>query len=71
MVKVCQVIGKCLIIGNNVLYVNNKIKCRFEFNLYYYCFWVESEKCFVRLCVLVKGMCIIDKKGIDFVLIEM
>lgn len=58
-------------IGNNCFYVLNVIKCCFLLNLYFYCFWVESEKCFVILCVFVKGMCVIDKKGIDIVLVEL
>jgi large subunit ribosomal protein L28 len=33
-------------------------------------FWVESEKRFVRLRVSAKGMRIIDKRGIDAVLVD-
>lgn len=57
--------------GNNVLYVNNKICCCFLFNLYECCFWVVSENCWVKFCVFVYVLCIIDKNGIDFVLVEL
>lgn len=58
-------------IGNNRFYVLNAIKRRFLSNLYFYRFWVESEKRFVILRVFVKGMRVIDKKGIDIVLVEL
>jgi large subunit ribosomal protein L28 len=34
-------------------------------------FWIESEKRFIKFRVCVKGMRIIDKKGIDQVLIDL
>lgn len=71
MSKVCQVTGKRPIVGNNVSHANNRTKRRFEPNLHYHRFWVESEKRFVRLRVSSKGMRVIDKVGIDQVLAEM
>lgn len=71
MSKICQVTGKRPIVGNNVSHANNKTKRRFEPNLHYHRFWVESEKRFVRLRVSSKGMRVIDKVGIDQVLAEM
>ena len=68
MSKVCQVTGKRPIVGNNVSHANNKTKRRFEPNLHYHRFWVESENRWVRLRVSSKGMRIIDKNGIDSVL---
>ncbi len=68
MSKVCQVTGKRPVTGNRVSHSNIKTKRRFEPNLHYHRFWVESEKRFVRLRVSSKGMRIIDKKGIDSVL---
>ena len=56
--------------GHNVSHSNIKTKRRFEPNLHYHRFWVESEKRFVRLRVSSKGMRIIDKKGIDSVLAD-
>ena len=70
MSKVCQVTGKRPVTGNNVSHSNIKTKRRFEPNLHYHRFWVESEKRFVRLRVSSKGMRIIDKVGIDKVLTD-
>ena len=70
MSKVCQVTGKRPVTGNRVSHSNIKTKRRFEPNLHYHRFWVESEKRFVRLRVSSKGMRIIDKKGIDSVLAD-
>jgi len=53
-----------------VSHSNIKTKRRFEPNLHYHRFWVESEKRFVRLRVSSKGMRIIDKKGIESVLAD-
>ena len=71
MSKVCQVTGKRPIVGINVSYANNKTKRRFEPNLHYHRFWVESEKRFVRLRVTSKGMRVIDKVGIAQVLADL
>lgn len=68
MSKVCQVTGKRPVVGNHVSHSNIKTKRRFEPNLHYHRFWVESEKRFVRLRVSAKGMRVIDKLGIDSVL---
>ena len=70
MSKVCQVTLKRPVTGNNVSHSNIKTKRRFEPNLHYHRFWVESEKRFVRLRVSAKGMRIIDKLGIDSVLAD-
>lgn len=70
MSKVCQVTGKRPVSGNNVSHSNTKTKRRFLPNLQSHRFWVETEKRFVRLRVSTKGMRIIDKKGIDAILIE-
>ncbi len=71
MARVCQVTGKRRVTGNNVSHANNKTKRRFLPNLHWHRFWVESEERFVRLRVSTKGMRIIDKKGIDTILVEM
>ncbi len=71
MSRVCQVTGKRPVTGNNVSHANNRTKRRFLPNLQSHRFWIESEKRFVKLRVSAKGMRIIDKKGIDQVLIEM
>ncbi|MGA7979510.1 MAG: 50S ribosomal protein L28 [Chromatiaceae bacterium] len=71
MSKVCQVTGKRPVTGCNVSHAHNKTKRRFLPNLHYHRFWVESEKRWVRLRVSTSGMRIIDKKGIDAVLVDL
>jgi|TARA_Y200000002_G_scaffold26611_1_gene20026 large subunit ribosomal protein L28 len=57
--------------GNNVSHAKNRTRRRFEPNLHTHRFWVEEEKKFVKLRVSTKGMRIIDKKGIDQVLVDL
>jgi large subunit ribosomal protein L28 len=71
MSRVCQVTGKRPITGNNVSHANNKTRRRFLPNLHTHRFWVESERRFVKLRVSSQGMRIIDKKGIDVILVEL
>ncbi|MGI9325287.1 MAG: 50S ribosomal protein L28 [Pseudomonadales bacterium] len=71
MSQVCQVTGKRPMSGNNVSHARNRTRRRFLPNLHHHRFWVESEQRFVRLRVSAKGMRIIDKKGIDAVLVEL
>ncbi|MGB0664918.1 MAG: 50S ribosomal protein L28 [Pontibacterium sp.] len=70
MAKVCMVTGKRPVTGNNVSHSQRKTRRRFLPNLHWHRFWVESENKFVRLRVSSKGMRIIDKKGIDAVLVD-
>ncbi|PKM11786.1 MAG: 50S ribosomal protein L28 [Gammaproteobacteria bacterium HGW-Gammaproteobacteria-3] len=70
MSRVCQVTGKRPVTGNNVSHAHNKTRRRFNPNLHFHRFWVESENRWVRLRVSAKGMRIIDKKGIDAVLAD-
>lgn len=71
MFRVCQVTGKRPVSGNNRSHAMNATKRRFLPNLQSHRFWVESEKRFVTLRVSVKGMRIIDKKGIETVLADL
>lgn len=71
MSKVCQVTGKRPIVGHNVSHSNIKTKRRFEPNLHYHRFWLESEKRFVRLRVSSKGMRVIDKLGVEAVVADL
>ncbi|MDC3803485.1 50S ribosomal protein L28 [Pseudomonas aeruginosa] len=71
MSRVCQVTGKGPVTGNNISHAHNKTRRRFLPNLQHHCFWVESEKRFVRLRVSAKGMRIIDKRGIEAVLADL
>ena len=65
-----MVTGKRPVTGNNVSHAQNKTRRRFLPNLHWHRFWVESENRFVRMRVTSKGMRIIDKKGIDLVLVD-
>ncbi|HEY3048155.1 MAG TPA: 50S ribosomal protein L28 [Polaromonas sp.] len=71
MARVCQVTGKGPMVGNNVSHANNKTKRRFMPNLQYRRFWVESENRWVRLRITSAGLRLIDKKGIDAVLVDL
>ena len=71
MSRVCQVTGKRPMAGNNVSHAKNRTRRGFEPNLHTHRFWVEEEKKFVKLRVSTKGMRIIDKKGIDQVLVDL
>lgn len=71
MSRVCQITGKRPITGNNVSHANNKTKRRFLPNLQAKRFWLENEGRFVKLRVSMKGLRIIDKKGIDQVVADL
>ena len=71
MARVCQVTGKGPMVGNKVSHANNKTKRRFLPNLQYRRFWVESENRWVRLRNTTAGLRLIDKKGIDVVLVDL
>lgn len=70
MSRVCQVTGKRPMSGNNVSHAHNRTRRRFLPNLHTHRFWVESENRFVKLRVSSNGMRIIDKNGIDAVLVD-
>ena len=70
MSRICMVTGKKPISGNNVSHAKNRTKRLFCPNLHSHRFWVESEKRFVKLRLSSKGMRIIDKLGINQVLID-
>ena len=71
MARVCQVTGKKPIVGNHVSHANNKTKRRYLPNLQYRKFWVESENRWVKMRLTNAGLRLIDKKGIDMILVEM
>lgn len=71
MPKECEVTGKRVQSGHNVSHAKNRTKRKFHVNLHKKRFWVPSQGCFVTLRVSAKGMRIIDKKGIENVLLEM
>lgn len=70
MSRVCQVTGVGPMSGNNVSHAHNKTRRRFLPNLQNHRFWVESEKRWVKLKISNKGLRLIDKVGIDQVLVD-
>ena len=71
MSRVCQVTGKRPAVGNNRSHAKNATRRRFLPNLQTHRFWVEGEKRFVELRISTKGMRIIDKLGIEAVLVDL
>ena len=71
MSRVCQLTGKRPAVGNNRSHAKNATRRRFLPNLQTHRFWVEGEKRFVKLRVSTKGMRIIDKLGIEAVLVDL
>ncbi len=71
MARVCQVTGKGPMVGNNVSHANNKTKRRFLPNLQYRRFWVEGENRWVRLRISASALRLIDKVGIEKVLVDL
>ena len=71
MARVCQVTGKGPMVGNKVSHANNKTKRRFLPNLQNRRFWVERENRFVSLRVSNAGLRMIEKNGIDAVLVDL
>ena len=71
MARVCEVTGKGPMVGNNVSHANNKTKRRLMPNLQYRRFWVETENRWVRLRITSAGLRLIDKKGIDAILVDL
>ena len=63
--------GKRPAVGNNRSHAKNATRRRFLPNLQTHRFWVEGEKRFVKLRVSTKGMRIIDKLGIEAVLVDL
>lgn len=70
MSRICQVTGKRPVSGNNVSHAHNKTRRRFMPNIQTHRFWVEGENKWVKLRVSTKGIRIIDKKGINEVLVD-
>ncbi len=71
MARVCDITGKKPQLGNHVSHANNKTRRRFLPNLQSRRFWVESENRWVKMRLSSAGLRLIDKKGIDEVLVEM
>ena len=67
----CQVTGKGPLTGMNVSHSHIRTKKRSLPNLHRKRYWVPSENRFVRIRLSAHGMRIIDKRGIDAVLVDM
>lgn len=71
MSRVCQVTGKRPTSGNNVSHAKNRTRRRFLPNLHSHRIWVENENRYVKLRLSTKGLRLIDKDGIDKVLVDL
>ena len=70
MSRVCDVTGKKPLKGHLVSHANNKTIRKFQVNLHYRRFWLESQSRWVRLRVSTAGLRRIDKHGLEAVLAE-
>jgi len=70
MSRVCQVTGKKPMKGNLVSHAINKTRRRYQPNLHYRRFWLETQNRWVRLRVSTAGLRKIDKVGVEAVLAE-
>ena len=66
----CYCCDKGVAYGNNVSHANNKTRRRYQPNLHYRRFWVETQNRWVRLRVSTAGLRKIDKLGVEAVLAE-
>ncbi|MEE9383319.1 MAG: 50S ribosomal protein L28 [Nannocystaceae bacterium] len=71
MSQVCQVTGKRPLTGMNVSHSHIRTKRRSLPNLHYKRYWVPVENRWVRLRVSCNGMRVIDKRGIEAVLVDL
>jgi len=70
MSRVCMVTGIRPRTGNNVSHANNKTRRRWKPNLVSKRYYLDEEGRWIRLRVSVKGMKIIDKRGLATVVRE-
>ncbi|QJC28789.1 50S ribosomal protein L28 [Enterobacteriaceae endosymbiont of Plateumaris consimilis] len=70
MSKICQITGKKVMKGNNRSHAMNATKRKFLPNIHYHKFWISSKKKFITLRVSIKGMRIIDKQGIEKIILK-
>ncbi|MGI9346264.1 MAG: 50S ribosomal protein L28 [Gammaproteobacteria bacterium] len=71
MSRICQVTGKRPLVGMRVSHAHNRTKRRFLPNLHRKKFWLASEKRWVALRVSNKGLRIIDRNGIEQVVLTL
>lgn len=70
MSRVCQVTGKAPSFGHAVSHSHRRTKRRFDPNIQNKRYWLPSEQRFVRLRLSVKGMRVIDARGIERVVAD-
>ncbi len=68
MSRVCQITGKKPMFGNNVSHSKRRTKKKFLPNLHWRKFWSQNKKKFIKLLISNKGLRIIDKLGIEYIL---
>lgn len=71
MAAVCQVTGTTPQFGHNVSHSNRRTKRRFDPNIQKKKFYVPSLKRTVTLTLSVKGIKVIDARGIDAVVADL
>ena len=71
MSRVCEVTGKKPMVGNRVSHANNKKRRRFLPNLHEQRFWLEDEKCWIKLRISARALRTIEKNGIDTVVAKL
>ncbi len=70
IMKVCEITGKAVMVGNNVSHSHHKTKRTFSPNLKTKRFWSEEEGRWITLKVTAAGMKTINKKGLALALRE-
>ncbi|UNB92178.1 MAG: 50S ribosomal protein L28 [gamma proteobacterium endosymbiont of Trioza apicalis] len=68
MSQLCQITKKQFLCGNNRSHAMNATKRKFMLNLHIHRFWFAKKNKFIKLKLSVKGMRIINKKGIKKIL---
>lgn len=71
MSRICQVTGKAPGFGNAVSHSHRRTKRRFDPNIQNKRYWLPSERCFVKLRLSVKGMRVVDARGIERVVADL
>jgi large subunit ribosomal protein L28 len=68
--RVCQVTGRAPSFGNAISHSHRRTRRRFDPNIQNKRYWLPSERRFVKLRLSVKGMRVIDARGIERVVAQ-
>jgi len=71
MSSICQVTGRKPSFGNAVSHSHRRTRRRWKPNIQKKRYWVTSEKRWITLTLSVKGMRVIDVRGIESVVAEL